>query len=90
MTTSQKHSSFVTEPICEKVVEDLPGIGEVLGKRLKSHGYDKAYVVLGQYLLLRCDEELFKDWLSQKCGANSKQANDCYTALNDWCRSFIF
>ncbi|VDQ07618.1 unnamed protein product [Trichobilharzia regenti] len=74
MSTSQKHKSFVSEPISQKVVEELPGIGEKLGERLKAKGYDKAYV----------------EWLSQTCGANSKQSGDCYTALKDWCSCFIF
>ena len=47
-TTSQKHRNFVAEPMNEKPVTDLAGIGEVLGKRLESKGFDKAYVVLGQ------------------------------------------
>ncbi|TGZ65963.1 hypothetical protein CRM22_005605 [Opisthorchis felineus] len=90
MTTSQKHRNFVTEPIGEKLVTELPGIGERLGERLEAKGFEKASVVLGQFLLLRRDEELFKDWLKEACGANAKQADDCFTALRDWCGSFIF
>ncbi len=40
-TTSQKHRNFVAEPMNEKLVTDLAGIGEVLGKRLGAKGYDK-------------------------------------------------
>ena len=89
MSTSQKHRNFVGEPMEEKKVTELAGVGEVLGKRLAGKGFDKAYVVLGQFLVLKKDEELFKDWLNQTCGANSKQQNDCYTCLKEWCNAFL-
>ena len=39
------------------------GIGDVLGKRLESKGFDKAYVVLGQFLLLKKNRDLFVEWI---------------------------
>ena len=40
-TTSQKHKDFVAEPMGEKGVMQLAGIGEALGKRLEDKGFDK-------------------------------------------------
>ncbi|KAK3555838.1 hypothetical protein QTP86_029029 [Hemibagrus guttatus] len=82
-STSQKHKEFVAEPMGEKPVMTLAGIGEVLGKRLEEKGFDKAYVVLGQFLVLKKDEELFREWLKDTCGANSKQQGDCYSCLRE-------
>ena len=40
-STSQKARNFVSEPMGEKFVTELPGIGPVLGERLKEKGYDQ-------------------------------------------------
>eukprot|EP00105_Crassostrea_gigas_P006041 XP_011419832.1 PREDICTED: barrier-to-autointegration factor [Crassostrea gigas] len=88
-STSQKHRNFVQEPMGEKSVTELAGIGEVLGGRLKEHGFDMAYVVLGQFLVLKKDEEMFKDWLKETCGANAKQQGDCHQCLKEWCDNFL-
>lgn len=49
----------------------------------------QAYVVLGQFLLLRKDQEDFEDWLKVTGGANRKQAGDCYQCVRDWCDAFL-
>ena len=89
MSTSQKHRNFVAEPMGDKDVTELAGIGEVLGGRLGEKGFDKAYVVLGQFLVLKKNHDLFRDWLGETCGANSKQQRDCCTCLQDWCDAFL-
>ncbi|XP_003742949.1 barrier-to-autointegration factor [Galendromus occidentalis] len=88
-STSQKHRSFVSEPMGEKPITDVAGIGEVLGKRLISKGFDKAYVLLGQFLVLKKNQELFTEWLKEISGANAKQSNDCFQCLKDWCDEFL-
>ncbi|XP_074813954.1 barrier-to-autointegration factor isoform X1 [Natator depressus] len=88
-STSQKHRDFVAEPMGEKPVGTLAGIGDVLGKKLADKGFDKAYVVLGQFLVLKKDEELFREWLKDTCGANAKQSRDCSGCLREWCDAFL-
>lgn len=50
----------------------------------------QAYVVLGQFLIFKKNEELFKDWLKETCGATSKCQSDCYACLSEWCSSFLW
>jgi len=88
-STSKKHTNFVTEPMGDKPVTDLAGIGPVLAGRLVEQSYDKAYTVLGQFLLFKKNQELFSDWLKETCGANSKQQTDCYNCIKEWCDSFL-
>ncbi|XP_030293576.1 barrier-to-autointegration factor-like [Sparus aurata] len=84
-STSQKHNDFVAEPMGDKPVTALPGIGEILGGRLKEKGFGKAYNVLGNFLALNRDEKRFRDWLKDTCQASSEQQSDCYGCLKDWC-----
>jgi len=83
-TTSQKYRTFQGEPIGEKEVTAVAGIGDVLGERLATKGYDKAYVLLGQFLVLKKDKELFQDWLHEACNANAKQSKDCAECLAEY------
>ena len=49
----------------------------------------QAYVVLGQFLVLKKNRDLFVDWLKDYAGANSKQSADCYQCQSDWCDEFL-
>ncbi|KAL1489799.1 hypothetical protein ABEB36_013731 [Hypothenemus hampei] len=88
-STSQKHRNFVAEPMGDKPVTELAGVGGVLGERLSQAGFDRAYVVLGQFLVLKKNQDLFKEWMKDTCSANSKQSTDCWQCLNDWCEEFL-
>ncbi|KAH8238247.1 hypothetical protein KR032_001511, partial [Drosophila birchii] len=81
-----RNFSEVQELCGDKAVTELAGIGETLGGRLTEAGFDKAYTVLEQYLVLKKDEELFKDCIKEVCHVSFKQASDC---LNDWCEEFL-
>ncbi|XP_033102888.1 barrier-to-autointegration factor-like [Anneissia japonica] len=88
-STSKKHREFTGEPMGDKPVTDVAGIGPVLGLRLCEAGCDKAYVLLGKFLMVHMNGHLFTQWLKETINANSKQATDCYRCLQEWCDSFL-
>lgn len=45
--------------------------------------------MLGQFLLLEMDQELFCDWLKDTVNANAKQSRDCHACLKAWCDEFL-
>lgn len=49
----------------------------------------QAYTVLGQYLVLKKNSDLFKEWMKETCSATSKNSGDTYQCLNDWCEEFL-
>lgn len=61
----------------------LAGFGEVLGKKLEERGFDKAYVILGQFLVLKKDEGLLWEWLHDTCGTIAEQSLDCFGCLQE-------
>ena len=88
--SSQKHSSFVLEPIGYKSVTQLPGIGAAAEQKLKDAGIEHVYVVLGQFLFLKKDEKTFKKWIQDIAGVNVKHQDDCFQCLNEWCNQHLF
>ena len=83
------HNIFISEPIIDKPCTDLPGISVVLGKKLTDIWFDKAYCILGQFLLLKKDKELFQMWLNIEVSANKWQSERCYECLLEWCDQFL-
>lgn len=84
MGDSKKHRKFASESLHEKPASALAGIGDVHGKSLSDAGFDKAYKVFGQYLVLGKDETRFKKWLAGITTANRSQQDQCYRCLRDW------
>ncbi|VDK47099.1 unnamed protein product [Anisakis simplex] len=97
-TTSLKHREFISEPMGEKEVTAVAGIGPAYGEKLTKAGFDKAYVLFGQFLLLKKDKELFIDWLrsnpypfifQEVASVSSHHATSAYNCFKEWSEQFI-
>jgi len=89
MSTSAKFKEFIAEPMGEKEVTAIAGIGDTYGKKLAEKGYDKAYVLLGQFLLLKKDKELFIDWLKEEADVAPNHGKNTADCLQGWIDQFM-
>lgn len=94
MSNTQEHRNFVSEPMHNKPVTDLAGIGVAHGQRLARRGYAmvwsafalnvlrhfsfQARHILSEFLAFDKEKEDFIEWLRNNCGASWMQANACY------------
>ncbi|KAK7103277.1 hypothetical protein V1264_018209 [Littorina saxatilis] len=81
--TTQKHRTFVNEPMGDKDVTHLPGIGQVTGRKMNDEGFKKAKKVLRQFIKLD-DQGEFTIWLTESFGASRRQAKLCFDGLKEY------
>ncbi|KAH0618166.1 hypothetical protein JD844_017156 [Phrynosoma platyrhinos] len=86
---NKKFQEFVCEPMGDKLITEVGGIDEELGAKLAAKGFDKAYILLGQFLLLKKECAAFQYWLKLSYGASSSQAEQCALCLLEWCYAFL-
>merc|ERR1739838_1010385 len=88
-TTSKKHANFISEPMGDKEVSEIAGIGPTYQKRLKEKGFEYAYNLLGQFLLVNKDEEMFMEWLKEEVSMTAKYQRDATECIAEWTRSYV-
>ena len=49
-TTTKKHKQFVSEPMGDKLVTELGGIGPKYGERLRAEGFEKVNTDIYMYI----------------------------------------
>ncbi|RWS28266.1 barrier-to-autointegration factor A-like protein [Leptotrombidium deliense] len=83
-----KEDIFLSEPIGDKTTDWLPGIEEEDAIALEKKGFETAYQLLGQFLLLKQDEFLFVEWL-KLFEIKDNAAVECYKCLKAWVDRFM-
>ena len=89
--TTKKFEEFVRQPLTDdkkkfRPVTVIPGIGPATAAKLDSRGFKDTSHVLGQFLVLGRDKELFIDFLTDIVGTTLKdtQKQECVSALSAW------
>ena len=76
-----KHSDFITEPMGDKLVTEVPGIGDVTAEHMKKKGIKKAKHLYG--IWLHPGPQTFRDQV-RAFGANRAQVEHAAEAMKDW------
>lgn len=83
--TSQKRKDFVRESMKDKPVDEIDGVCAPYGEKLKAKGFEKASHLLGQFLCMCRDVEVFTTWLGCEIGCQHPYAFDIADCLEHWC-----
>jgi hypothetical protein len=91
-TTSKKFREFTSEPLGEKLVTDVPGIGVAIGTRLSERNMKFAYHILSLYLSpdINMQQDQFVEWLIKNGGSNKQFAKQTFEAIKTLADNFIF
>jgi hypothetical protein len=73
-TTSKKLDTFISKPLQDTNLLDVPGIGPVAAGKLKDANIDTSEKLVGYFLVLGRDTERFGAWLHEICGVRSQDA----------------
>jgi len=78
------HDNFERQSLNSKPVENVPGV-EQLKDEFNEKKFTKAYHLLGQYLLLNKDNDLFDEWLKTDFPSmTAENRSQCIDSLFNW------
>lgn len=78
-----KRDRFANEPMGNKTVKKVPGVGPAIGGSLNESGFTQAKQVFGQYLVGKGDERQFEQFLKGH-GANAGQRKSAFEGLKSY------
>uniref|UniRef100_A0A7E4V5H6 Barrier to autointegration factor n=1 Tax=Panagrellus redivivus TaxID=6233 RepID=A0A7E4V5H6_PANRE len=89
MSTSFKHREFTSEPMGDKKVSDIAGIGNVYGSKLTERGFGNASNLMGQFLIMNKDKDAFASWLKSEIGVSSRYSRNAAACLDEYSAQFM-
>ncbi|VDM51637.1 unnamed protein product [Angiostrongylus costaricensis] len=89
MSPSSKLREFVNEPMRDKHVSSVAGIAHECSDTLVGLGFDKAYILFGQFLIYRKERSAFIEWLVATTGIGISNAIAAYDCLSEWSEKFL-
>ena len=84
MSTSVAHEYFMSTPLQDISLDQVPGVGDKTSPKLRAARISKAEALFGYFLYVGRDEESFRDWLkADRIGVHGATAKRLYDAMRD-------
>ena len=87
--TSKKQKMFIDEPMGDKLVIEIGGIGKIASAKLAEIKITKAYHLLAYFLTLDKDNAKFITFLKEQANMTEKNARVSAETLDAWCQQFL-
>jgi hypothetical protein len=81
-TTTKKFNSFISRPLQDCALNDVPGVGKSSSSKLQSSGLDTPEKLMGLYLVSDRDPEKMKRWLIDHCTIRAQEARKISDAFD--------
>ena len=81
-TTSKKFNTFISRPLQDSVLNDIPGVGQTSLLKLLQNKMDTPEKLMGVYLLNSRSPERMKHWLISNCSLRSQEASKISEAMD--------
>ena len=84
MSTSVAHEYFMSTPLQDISLDQVPGVGDKTSPKLRAASISSAEALFGYFLYVGRDEESFRDWLkADRIGVHGATAKRLYDAMRD-------
>ena len=74
MMTTTKQTDFLDLPLQDCRLNDVPGVGQVIAKKLENANIDTPIKLMGQFLLMGMEEAKMVEWLQMVCEIREPEA----------------
>ncbi|MFH4975300.1 hypothetical protein AB6A40_002009 [Gnathostoma spinigerum] len=87
--SSAAHCKFISEPMGDKPITAIPGIGPTCAAKFTNAGYEKANALFGKFLLLKKNKEGFIQFLKETGGMPEHHAKSVYECFDEWSQIYL-
>jgi hypothetical protein len=81
-TTTKKFNTFISRPLQDCSMSDIPGVGASSLAKLLDASIDTPEKLMGMYLISNRDTKKMKNWLVSNCSLRANEAGKISDALD--------